>query len=59
MEILENFKSFRRYFVSLQKSLDYHELGQEFFDPRVIEILEKIGYKKNFYSSDFNKRKRI
>jgi FAD:protein FMN transferase len=40
-----------------RKSLGYNEFSQGFFDPRMIEILEKIGYKKNFYSSDFSKEK--
>jgi FAD:protein FMN transferase len=40
-----------------QKSLEYFELSRGFFDPRILEILEKIGYKNDFYSSDFNKEK--
>ena len=40
-----------------KKSLEYFDFSGGFFDPRVIENLEKIGYKKDFYSPDFDKEK--
>lgn len=37
----------------IRKSLEYHIQSQRFFDPRIIEVLENIGYKNNFPENDF------
>jgi thiamine biosynthesis lipoprotein len=37
----------------VKKTLEYHEASQKLFDPRIIEILENIGYRKNFLENDF------
>lgn len=39
----------------VRKSLEYNKKTAGFFDPRIINCLEKIGYKKSFSSSDFGK----
>ena len=39
-----------------ERSLVYNEFSQGFFDPRIFDILEKIGYEKDFYSSDFKNK---
>jgi FAD:protein FMN transferase len=31
-----------------EKALEYYKSSQRFFDPRIIEILDKIGYNKDF-----------
>jgi FAD:protein FMN transferase len=38
-----------------EKSLYYYKLSDNLFDPRVIEILECIGYKNDFKKTDFCK----
>lgn len=37
------------------RALFYNKISGGFYDPRVIEILEKIGYKKDFKKNDFSK----
>lgn len=37
--------------------LDYYEKTQHWFDPRVIEFLEKAGYASDFKTADFSKLK--
>jgi thiamine biosynthesis lipoprotein len=37
------------------RALYYNKLSGGLYDPRVIEILEKIGYNKDFKSNDFSK----
>jgi FAD:protein FMN transferase len=38
-----------------ERSLFYYKLSNELFDPRVLEILECIGYKNDFKKTDFCK----
>jgi thiamine biosynthesis lipoprotein len=38
----------------LKLSLKFNELFEGFFDPRIIKILEKIGYDKDFRKNNFN-----
>ncbi|MFA5925922.1 MAG: FAD:protein FMN transferase [Parcubacteria group bacterium] len=38
-----------------KRALFYNKLSGGMYDPRVIEILEKIGYKKDFKKTDFSK----
>ena len=40
-----------------EKSLEYYEKTEKYFDPRIIEILEDIGYEKSFFDEDFGKKK--
>ncbi len=37
-----------------KKSLDYYLKSKKIFDPRILEGLEKIGYKRTFLDNDFN-----
>lgn len=39
-----------------EKSLQYHKLSDGYFDPRILETLEDIGYDKSFFSPDFGKK---
>jgi thiamine biosynthesis lipoprotein len=39
-----------------QDSLQFNKSTNGYFDPRIIKILENIGYKKDFKSSDFSKQ---
>lgn len=39
-----------------QKSLEYYEESEGRFDPRILEILENIGYEKNFKDNVFSKK---
>ncbi len=39
-------------FEVLEKALKYHRLTRGYFDPRVIEVLESIGYERDFFASD-------
>lgn len=36
-----------------QKSLEYNKLSQGYFDPRILEMLENVGYEKDFKTNDF------
>ncbi|OGI16319.1 MAG: hypothetical protein A2Z52_02140 [Candidatus Moranbacteria bacterium RBG_19FT_COMBO_42_6] len=38
----------------LKLCISHHKASECYFDPRVIEILEQIGYDKDFSSNDFN-----
>jgi len=40
-------------FYLTQKSLGYYLKSERIFDPRILEGLEKIGYKSNFLDNDF------
>lgn len=40
-----------------RRALCYNKLSSGLYDPRVIEILEKIGYDQDFRSSDFSKKR--
>jgi FAD:protein FMN transferase len=54
---LGKFQKVSKDFLELcQNSLDFYKLTEGYFDPRVIEILENIGYKKDFKNSDFSKQ---
>ena len=37
------------------RALQYNGISKGLYDPRVIEVLEKIGYDKDFKSQDFSK----
>lgn len=39
----------------LELCLKFYEISNGYFDPRIIENLERIGYDKDFKSNDFNK----
>ena len=41
-----------------KKSLEYYQKSQGYFDPRIIEALEEIGYKKSFVFFDFSEAKK-
>lgn len=36
-----------------QKCLDYYQGAQGYFDPRIIDTLEGVGYRKDFKTTDF------
>jgi len=40
-----------------ERALFYNQASGELYDPRVIEILEKIGYQEDFRKADFSKVK--
>jgi FAD:protein FMN transferase len=40
-----------------RQALYYNKIGKGLYDPRIIEILEGIGYEKNFRSADFSKKR--
>lgn len=40
-----------------QRAIFYNKLSGGLYDPRVIEILEKIGYQEDFQKTDFSKMK--
>ncbi|MFZ2975437.1 MAG: FAD:protein FMN transferase [Candidatus Moraniibacteriota bacterium] len=40
-----------------QKSLEYHKESEGYFDPRIIEVLEDVGYKKDFKANFFSQGK--
>jgi len=42
-------------FEVLGLCLKFHELSEGYFDPRVLENLEKIGYDRDFRSNDLNR----
>lgn len=39
-----------------QKSLEYYKESQGYFDPRILEILENIGYEKDFKINIFSQK---
>lgn len=39
-----------------QKSLEYYKESEGYFDPRIVEILEEVGYKKDFKTNDFSQK---
>lgn len=41
-----------------KKSLKQNRLSEGFFDPRILTILESIGYDKSFFSDEFGKVKK-
>ena len=40
-----------------KRALIYHKLSDGLYDPRIIEVLERIGYDKDFRLKDFSKAK--
>lgn len=40
---------------AIQKCLDFYEISEGYFDPRILETLEKIGYAKSFFSPEFGR----
>ncbi|MFZ2188720.1 MAG: FAD:protein FMN transferase [Candidatus Moraniibacteriota bacterium] len=44
-------KASPHFMVLAKKNLEYYTLSEEIFDPRIIEILEWIGYEKDFRKS--------
>ncbi|KKR21108.1 MAG: Membrane-associated lipoprotein involved in thiamine biosynthesis [Candidatus Moranbacteria bacterium GW2011_GWA2_39_41] len=41
-------------FEVLSLCIKFYDLSDGYFDPRIIEVLERIGYDKDFKSNDFN-----
>ena len=39
-----------------QKSLEYYKESERYFDPRILEILENVGYKKDFKTNVFSQK---